>query len=256
MAIIGDVDEDQLRRAVASAGIDVRPTWFDEVGSTNTVAMELAAGGAPAWTVVGAGHQTAGRGRLGRTWTDAAGALLVSVIVRPALRPEQAPLATLLAATAMVEAAGAGVARSKWPNDILAGERKAGGILAEARVADGRVGFVVVGSGVNVRGEPPREAGESATSHQAAGGHHDEAAVLERYLRAFRAGTDDPSFPAGVVDAYAEVCATLGRRVRATTRDGASVEGVAAGLDDRGGLLLETEDGPVTVSFGEVEHLR
>ena len=90
----------ELSRAVGAAGIDVPPVWEDEVDSTNRLARELAESGAPAWTVVAAAHQTAGRGRLGRTWVDRPGdALMFSVVVRPPseLTPDRSGLLTLAA---------------------------------------------------------------------------------------------------------------------------------------------------------------
>ena len=251
--------QDSLARSVAAAGIDVEPVWFDEVASTNAVAMERAAEGAPEWTVIAAGHQTAGRGRQGRSWADAPGrSLLVSVVLRPRVEPERAPLLSLLAATAMVGASGVPAVRSKWPNDVVAGDRKLGGILAEAEVRSGVVAHAVVGVGVNVATEArdfPDDLRDSATSLRAEGGDGDVDALLTRFLAAFRRAHAE-AFPDRVVERYAEVCSTLGRRVRATTADGAEVEGTAVELDERGGLVLDTLDGPRVVAFGEVHHLR
>ena len=98
-----------------------------------------------------AGHQTGGRGRLGRTWSDEPGrALMFSVVLRPEPRPAGRGLLTLLAGTAMVEACrdlGETAAACKWPNDVLVDGRKAAGILAESSVADGRFEHVVLGIG-------------------------------------------------------------------------------------------------------------
>ena len=249
---------DVLARSVAAAGIDVGPAWFDEVASTNAVAMERAAAGALEWTVIAAAHQTAGRGRLGRSWTDVPGrSLLVSVVLRPRVEPDRAPLLSLLAATAMVEASGVPTVRSKWPNDLVAGDRKLGGVLAEAEMRSGAVAHAVVGVGVNVAMEAhdfPDDVRESATSLRAEGGDGDVDALLTRFLVAFKDGY--ATFPKGVVGGYAEVCSTIGRRVRATTADGTEVEGTAVELDERGGLVLDTLDGRRVAAFGEVRHLR
>ncbi len=113
--------------------------WDEVTGSTNVTARELAEAGTPEWTLVGASHQTEGRGRLGRAWVDEpSGALMVSMVLRPALPASDAAVLTLLAGAAWAEAAtatraGADV-RCKWPNDLLIGDRKAGGILE--RVGD------------------------------------------------------------------------------------------------------------------------
>jgi BirA family biotin operon repressor/biotin-[acetyl-CoA-carboxylase] ligase len=246
-----------LERAVRRAGIDTAPVWLDQTASTNDDARRLAEDGAPAWTLVAAGHQTAGRGRLGRSWTDAPGkALLVSLLLRPLLPPRRAPLITLAAAAAIIEAAEVPELRSKWPNDLVVGERKVGGILAETAISAGALRHVILGIGLNVAMSPgdfPPEVRESASSiaplEQGDVGH-----LLTAFLGRFRPMYE--ALPRGVVERYRAVCATLGRRVRATTAQGAHVEGLAKGLDQDGGLLVEVGGAVRAVSFSEVEHLR
>jgi BirA family biotin operon repressor/biotin-[acetyl-CoA-carboxylase] ligase len=246
-----------LEHAAQAAGIDAPPVWLDETASTNDDARGLAERGAPGWTVVAAGHQTAGRGRLGRSWADAPGkALTFSVILRPRLEADRAPLVTLAAAWAMVRAAGLPAMGSKWPNDLVMGERKVGGVLAEAAVEGGALRHVILGMGINVAMAPedfPAEMRRTATSLAQAGGSDDAVELLSSFLRAFR-----PAYqrvPEGAVDRYREVCVTLGRRVRATTTRGDAVEGIAGDLDSRGSLIVETAVGRRTVAFGEVAHL-
>ena len=253
MESVKALGQDSLRRAVLAAGIEAESRWSDETGSTNSDLLALAEKGAPEWTVVATGHQNAGRGRLGRSWDDVPGSsLLVSVLLRPSIDPDRAPLLSLLAAVVMLEASGVPEMRSKWPNDLVVGERKAGGILAEASVADAAVRHVVVGTGVNLSTpEVP-----DATSIAEEGGDPDAERILTRYLAGLRGEWERPGFPGGVVERYAAICSTLGRRVRAEQAGGSAVEGVTTGLDDRGGLLVETADGTVTLSFGEVTHLR
>lgn len=245
--------EAALRSALERIGSDA-PVRFDEVtGSTQVVALELAEAGAPEWTLVAAGHQTQGRGRLERPWLDAEGALLCSVVLRPELEPERGGLLTLLAGAAMAEAlrgvTGAEVA-CKWPNDLLAAEAKVGGILAGSQVRDGRLAFVVLGVGVNL-GAAPGVAGAGALP----GG--DAAEVLGAFLEAL--ARDHPpveGFAERVLERYRGVCATLGREVRATTVDGGTVEGTAVDIDALGGLVVRSAAGLETVRFGDVEHLR
>ena len=239
----------------ARAGLEA-PVRFDEVtGSTNTAASELARHGAPEWTVVAAGHQTSGRGREGRMWEDRPGAsLLFSIVLRPGLPPLVAGAIPLLAGLALAEAAAdvAGAATGcKWPNDVLAAGRKCAGILIETEVAGATIGHLVLGIGVNLF-DPPRgmpEAGAVAA---------DAEPLLDAFLDVFLDGyrPDEPGFVADVADRYRPWCVTLGRQVRATTTDGLTVEGEAVDLDERGGLRIATRDGPTTVSFGEIEHLR
>jgi BirA family biotin operon repressor/biotin-[acetyl-CoA-carboxylase] ligase len=245
-----------LERAVRRAGIDTTPVWLDRTGSTNDDARRLAEDGAPAWTLVAAGHQTAGRGRLGRSWTDAPGkALLVSLVLRPTFPPGTAPLITLAAAAALVEAAEVPKLRSKWPNDLVVGERKVGGILAETAISAGALRHVILGIGLNVGMSPeefPPEVRESASSI-ALPGHGDIGHLLTAFLARFRPMYE--ALPQGVVERYRAVCATIGRPVRATTVAGDAVEGLAVGVDHRGGLLVETSGSTRTVSFSEVKHL-
>ena len=246
--------EDGLAHALATVGLRA-PVRFDEVtASTQVTAVEMAEAGTPEWTLVAAGHQTGGRGRLGRTWVDRPGsALLFSLVLRPSLDPDAGGLLTLLAGTAMasacLELADQRTA-CKWPNDLLVAGRKAGGIIAESRVAAGAFEHVVLGVGINL-GTPPADVPEAGAVDAA----DDE--LLEAFLSAFVRAYQPvhPAFAGGVVASYREVCATLGTRVRATTSTGELIEGDAIDVDERGGLVVRTRAGDDVVRFGEVEHL-
>ena len=229
---------------------DVR--WFEVIDSTNRYLLQCAAQGAAEGVVAVADEQTAGRGRLGRTWVAPAGsALLVSVLLRPALPVERVHLATLAAGMAALDALdvlglGPGdTSRSgrpglKWPNDVVVDDRKLAGILAEA---DG-AGAVVVGMGCNVRPEAlPADLADIATAVDV-----DRAALLVAWLRAYDARLG--ALGSVVADAVAR-SATLGRRVRVELAH-ETFEGVATELTDEGFLVV---DGRV-VSAGDVVHLR
>ena len=246
----------ELERALAAAGLRA-PAHFEEVtGSTNRTAWALAMAGAPEWTLVAAGHQTAGRGRLDRTWEDVPGrALLFSIVLRPTwLPPDRAGVLALAAGLAMVSAArevAAQELRCKWPNDLLIDDRKAGGILAESRVASERIEHAIVGIGVNI--DPP------ANVERAAGmGDVDASALLTAFLRSFVATYDSnaSTFIESVVAAYPRESATIGREVEATTTDGRRVRGRAIGVDDAGSLVVDTPAGRASITSGEVTHLR
>jgi BirA family biotin operon repressor/biotin-[acetyl-CoA-carboxylase] ligase len=193
---------------------DVR--WFPEVDSTNRLAADMVRAGAADGLVVGADHQTAGRGRRGRTWESPPGSnLLVSVVLRPV-----PPLVTLAAGVAAAEAceAVAGVATSlKWPNDVLVGGTKVGGILSEL-VGDA----AVVGLGLNLGWAP------EGAARLGSGVDRDEL------LAAYLAGLDDPP---DVLARYRARCSTIGRRVRVEL-PGTTVEGVAEAVDDDGRLVV------------------
>ena len=206
---------------------DVR--WFSEVDSTNRVAADLARAGAADGVVVGADHQTAGRGRRGRTWESRPGAsLLVSVLLRPA--PPLVSLAAGVAAAEACEAVAAVPIRLKWPNDVLSGGEKVGGILCELVG-----GAAVVGLGLNLAWAPPGAASLGADVDR------------NRLLAAFLAALDDPG---DVLGRYRARCDTLGRRVRVELPV-STVEGVATEVDDDGRLVV---DGRAIVA-GDVVHV-
>lgn len=242
----------ELERALATAGLHA-PVRFDEVtGSTNATALALAEAGGPEWTLVAAGHQTDGRGRLGRAWLDRPGAaLMFSFVLRPPdrLDPEHAGLIALLAGWAMAasirEVAGPEV-RCKWPNDLVLGDAKVGGILVESAVSSHRIRHMVVGVGVNLA--PPDEVRAAAGI-----GLISEADLLTAFLVRFHEGYE--RMPAGVVEAWSAISATLGRTVQVRRLFGEPIVGIAVQVDDRGALVVQTQDVRVAVSSGEVQHL-
>jgi BirA family biotin operon repressor/biotin-[acetyl-CoA-carboxylase] ligase len=259
------LSEHTVAEAGRAAGLSAPAGFVASTGSTNADLMAAADQGAPAWTVLVAGHQESGRGRRGRTWVDVPGSsLLVSVLLRPRLEAAEAPLVSLAAAVAMAESiesvAGVAVA-CKWPNDLQAraGGRKLAGILPEAKVEGGALRHVVVGLGVNLLetlADLPEDA--AGTSVAMEGGRPDALSLLEDFLRRLHGPYDPDSkgFSGRIVAIYGERCATLGRRVRATLDGREPVEGRAEALGPAGDLLVRTAGGVVSVAFGEVQHLR
>ncbi len=231
-------------------------------GSTNADVADAARAGEPGGLVVVAEEQTAGRGRLDRRWTAPAGsALTFSVLLRP--EPEQArwgwlPLLAGLAVAEAVQGATGVDVRLKWPNDLLVGEGKLGGLLAE-RLADA----VVLGVGLNVTLEAPERPVPTATSLLLAGARPVDRALLlgrvldrlAQWLRDWTAVGGDP-LSSGLRAAYLQRCATVGSRVTVDRADGPLV-GTAAGLDAEGRLVVHTPDGrEVALAAGDVVHLR
>jgi BirA family biotin operon repressor/biotin-[acetyl-CoA-carboxylase] ligase len=257
--------ESIVEAVAAAAGMTGEVRFTPVTGSTNADLIRMAAEGAPEWSLVVAGHQEAGRGRMGRTWTSSPGtSLLASLLVRPAIPPEEAPLVSLAAGASVVGAVSIAcgvVAGCKWPNDVTVADRKLAGVLVEGRVEGGRLLHSVVGVGVNVRQAPqdfPEDLRETATSVVMEGGLPDEAALLNEVLVRMKrfCTVGGGEFGAAVLGAYRGMCETVGRRVRANTSDGAHVAGRAVGIGDRGELLVDTATGEVRVAFGEVDHLR
>ena len=194
-----------------------------------------------------ADHQTAGRGRLGRTWEAPPGAsLLMSVLLRPDLPPERRHLATAavaLAGAAAIDEAGPSV---KWPNDLLVGDRKVAGVLAEVDA-----GAVVVGIGINLNweGDPPAN---GIAVNQVVGHPVDRDTVLDGLLTALATRLGDWS---AIAREYRLRCGTLGRAVRVELSD-ETFTGTAADVDDDGHLLVDVGMCLRTVSAGDVVHLR
>lgn len=247
-----------LERALAAAGLEA-PVRFDEVtGSTNATAIDLAEADAPEWTLVAAGHQTQGRGRLGRTWVDRpGGALMFSFVLRPEIDPSRAGLLPLLAGASMASAArdaGAPEVRCKWPNDLLVeGGGKVGGILVETSFGEGRLRYAVVGIGLNLG--PPPVKGAAALEGVGA------SVVLSAFFNRF--SSRYPPFVRGdkgseerIIEEWSAASATLGRTVRAERLDGGpAVVGVAVAVDRMGALVVEESHGRVSISSGEIAHI-
>jgi BirA family biotin operon repressor/biotin-[acetyl-CoA-carboxylase] ligase len=250
---------------------DVR--WVAETGSTNRDLLAEAAAGASEGVVLVADHQTAGRGRLDRTWSaPPAASLLVSVLLRPELEPEHAFLVTAAGAVAAVEACrevASVFPGIKWPNDlvIVAGDRFSGrklaGILAESVVVDSRIAAVVLGLGLNVNWPEvlPAELAETAVALDHVVGHPvDREALLVSWLRhldgwLLRLGSPEGRELIGLE--VREMSATLGRPVR-VEQAGAAIVGRAVDLTSAGHLLVvpDGETEPVEVTVGDVVHLR
>ena len=248
--------DDDLLQVLAAITVTAPVRSAEVTPSTNATAVELAEAGDPEWTLVAAGHQTEGRGRLGRTWSDVPdSSLLFSFVLRPDLPPARVGLLSLLAGATMAQAiratTGRGVA-CKWPNDLqLRDGSKVGGILLESSISDGAVRYVVVGIGVNL--EPPKDQPD-AGGIGPAGLRELLEAFITRFAKVYTAR--DIAFPQRVRNAWLSQSATIGQIVRAETVDGREVAGRAVGIDDFGSLLLSTDEGESRVAFGEVEHLR
>ncbi|MFP5375438.1 MAG: biotin--[acetyl-CoA-carboxylase] ligase [Acidimicrobiia bacterium] len=221
-----------------------------EVGSTNRVALDLARSGAPEGVVVVASYQTAGRGRRGRAWEAAPGSsLLASVLLRPGLGADRLHLAVAAVALAAADACAAVAGfrpAVKWPNDLVVGDRKLAGVLAEATGE-----AVVVGVGLNVSAGGPWPAGAVA-AEEVAGRPVAVDALLDALLPALAARLGRWE---AVASDYRRACATLGRAVRVETADGC-LDGTAADVSDDGHLLVDVGACVRTVAAGDVVHLR
>lgn len=253
------LDQDQLRAALPPGPWEL--VLVAETGSTNadvrTAAQDGRAG--PGYVVV-AEHQTAGRGRLDRTWSAAPGeALTFSVLVRPERVPaDRWAWLPLLAGVAVADAVHG--LRLKWPNDVWdADGGKVAGILVE-RIDAPSGPMAVIGIGLNVTGAPDIE---GASSLARAGGddlHRPTllGVVLAALAARFEAwhGAAGDAEACGLAAAYREVCATLGAEVRAELPGGDVLSGRGEDIDTDGCLVLATPTGPQRVAAGDVTHIR
>jgi BirA family biotin operon repressor/biotin-[acetyl-CoA-carboxylase] ligase len=241
-------------------GRDIRV--FHETGSTNDVVERLARDGVKEGVVVFAEAQSAGRGRLGRSWMSPAGrGLWFSVLLRPALHPQAATRLTIAAATSLVRAIGAetGLApQIKWPNDLLLDGRKVAGILTELHAELDGIKSVVLGIGVDVNltaADLPPELKSRATSLRLELGRTvDRPALAARILRELDA--DYARLKAGrfadIAQEWERVSVTLGRAVAIGIGD-RQVRGRAEALDPDGALLVRTQHGRLErVTGGDV----
>jgi len=278
------LDAASLARAVVRpGGLWQAVEVADRTGSTNADLLARALAGAPEGVVLAAEEQSAGRGRMGRTWVaPPRAALTFSLLVRPAAVPPARrgwlPLLAGVAVASAVTAVTGVQTRLKWPNDVLAGPAKLGGILAEA-TGDA----VVVGVGLNVSAEPgelpapgpgalaatslriaadPRTAGSAAPGIAGSAAPEREPLLIailagfERWYQAWCQAGGDPE-RCGLRAGYTQLSGTIGRRVRAELPGGQVLSGLADGVDPDGRLLVRVSSGTVVpVAAGDVVHLR
>ena len=230
-----------------------------ETDSTNLWIKRLAKEGAPEGTLALAEFQSAGRGRLGRSWEVPEGtSVMMSILLRPKFEPQYAPTLTLVMGMAVAKAVknlGFDVS-IKWPNDVVVSHKKICGILTEMGVRDGKIDYAVIGVGINVNiREFPEEMADKATSlYLESGRKFDRSQIPGLVMEAFEeyyekfAATCDLS---GLKEKYESILANYNQPVRVLAKE--PYEGVARGITDGGELLVEKTDGTiVAVSAGEV----
>jgi BirA family biotin operon repressor/biotin-[acetyl-CoA-carboxylase] ligase len=243
---------------------------FDCLPSTNREAVQLAQAEVEHGTVVVADSQTAGRGRLSRSWFSPAGAnLYCSVVLRTARPPERLtewlswlPLVSALAAAEAIEQVSSIHVSVKWPNDLLISERKVGGILCESGTGTRSGPFQIIGIGVNVnidRNDWPADLRASATSIW------DERKIvvdrnrlLAQLLHELEQCLDELAIhgTSRLALAYHQRCTTIGHRVQATLANGEVLVGLAEGVGQDGSLRVQPQAAQRGSGTPEVVHLR
>jgi len=271
------LDATEIARIVRPGSLWREVRVVAQTGSTNADLLAAARAGAEEGAVLVAEAQAGGRGRLGRRWASPPRAgLTFSMLLRPSGVPAAAlgwlPLLTGVAAAAAVRDVAAADATLKWPNDVLAGGAKLGGILAERTG-----GAVVVGVGINVWQDRPDLPGDTVATSVALEAGAGRASLApapggpglrERLLAELLAGLSrrylawrDQAAPgdanaSGLRQEYLRLCATLGREVTVTMPGAEVITGTATGVDWAGRLAVRTAHGLATVTAGDVVHVR
>ncbi len=261
---------DRLYAEEIQAGLETRWLateihYFETIDSTNRLALELARSGSVHGTTVVADQQTAGRGRLGRSFfSPPASNLYTSIILRPKIHTVEAPSWILAAAVSVAQTieqtlGKPGEAEIKWPNDVLIGGLKTSGILMELGAEATRVDFLVLGIGVNLnvdRSEFPDEFRNHATSLASYGGQPVERLAFARRLYGNLEMTLDACADRGFEAVRADFDARFqmrGKQICVREFDGSERRGTALGIDDDGALRLELETGDtIRVIAGDV----
>lgn len=232
-----------------------RITVVDALPSTNTALKEGAICGAPHGEVLIADHQTAGRGRLGRSFYSPSGSgIYMSVLLRPSLPLSiAAGRITTLAALAVSRAirrTSRLKTRIKWVNDLLIGNKKVCGILAEA-VSVGEENAIVLGIGVNVKNAAfPAELADVATSLEAHGNPPDRNLLIAAILDEL--SSLDPTCPQDWMSEYKQRSAVLGNTVKLLPFGGEPYEAVALDVTENGALVVERDGEKLEIFSGEV----
>lgn len=265
VAIPDVLSESELRSIQKTSWMAKEIYYYQEIDSTNTQAKRKAEEGAPHGTLVVADTQSAGRGRRGRGWESAAGdGIFFTVLLKPDIFPENAPMLTLVMAIAVAKAirSAAGLkAMIKWPNDIVVNGKKTTGILTEMSAQIDYVNHIVIGTGINIHQNSfPKELEEKATSldlelkQLGRTEMVSRAGLLEEVLEQFEIyyktymQTQDLS---GMSEEYNQLLANCGRQVKVMDPLG-EFEGQALGINDQGALLVKRNHEIVEISSGEV----
>jgi BirA family transcriptional regulator, biotin operon repressor / biotin---[acetyl-CoA-carboxylase] ligase len=217
---------------------------YRRLRSTNTTAYRLAQQSATEWTVVVADAQTKGRGRRGRRWKSPKGGLWFSILLRPNVPSPKLPLLQFLAAVATRQAledeTGLSV-KLKWPNDLVLGNAKLGGILIESKTLADRISFAILGIGLNINQSKAQLPPEAISLRLVSGKQHDLRLLLRAILDQMRSSYDDLDNPSKIMEDWWRNCVHRPLRVQVTVSKDA-VTGVSRAIDEDGSLVIETDD--------------
>jgi BirA family biotin operon repressor/biotin-[acetyl-CoA-carboxylase] ligase len=242
--------------------IGTRVYYFDEISSTMDIANQLGIKGAPEGTVVVAESQTKGRGRLGRHWISVKyKGIYFSLILRPVMLPTQVSILTLLSAVSICEGVQEVTGlepRIKWPNDILLGNKKLGGILTELVAEMDEIKFAIIGVGLNVNNTKLSLPAGSVSLREHRMETVNRLELLQEILRSFEVNylALQERGNRTIIDKWRQYALTLGQRVRITCLN-QQIEGEVQDIDDDGALLVRRDSGfTEKVLSGDVVHCR
>lgn len=240
--------------------------FYHLVNSTQQIAKELGMRGAAEGTLVVAEYQEAGRGRRGRTWfCPPQEGIMFSLLLRPPFPPQKASTVTLMSGTGVARAIKKAYplnCQLKWPNDLMVGDKKMGGILTEISSETDKIHYLVLGIGINANVEAksfPGELKDTATSLAIELGRKiDRVLLLQRILEEleaeYRLLLDQG--PSPIINHWRELSGTLGKEVKVQSEQNIW-RGRARDIDEEGALLLEQEGGSILrVTTGDLVHLR
>jgi BirA family biotin operon repressor/biotin-[acetyl-CoA-carboxylase] ligase len=230
--------------------------YFDEVDSTMDIARELARKQCPHFTVVIAGRQKKGRGRLKRTWLSSEGGLYFTIVIRPKIPPVLSSrinfAASMILAQTLRDMFNIN-AMVKWPNDVLVDDKKISGILSEMEAEMDRVSFICIGLGINVNNDPSPYEPMATSLNKILGKQVSRIKVLKTFLHRFEDTVNDTNLD-NVVSEWKNYTQTLNRNVRVVTVHEVS-EGLAVDVDDDGALILKLSDGSLKrIIYGDCFH--
>jgi BirA family transcriptional regulator, biotin operon repressor / biotin---[acetyl-CoA-carboxylase] ligase len=261
---------DTIYSTLATTWLGRRIELFDCLPSTNREAVQLVQAEVEHGTVVIADSQTAGRGRLSRTWFSPPGAnLYCSIILRATRPPERLtewlswlPLISALATAEAIEQVSSVHVSVKWPNDLLISERKVGGILCESGTGIRSDPFQIIGIGINVNGDQgdwPADLCDSATSiWQERKMVVDRNRLLAQLLLELEQCLDELAThgTSRLLVAYHQRCSTIGHRIQAALANGDMIVGIAEGVGQDGSLHVQPQAAHLGSGTSEVIHLR
>jgi BirA family biotin operon repressor/biotin-[acetyl-CoA-carboxylase] ligase len=251
-----DLSVSALKKGLATRFIGQVINYYPRLTSTMDVARREARRGAKEGTVVIGGEQTAGRGRLKRTWFSPGGNIALSIILYPdaAILPYLIMIASLATASAIESITGLET-QIKWPNDILIGGKKVAGILIESAVKGGQSAFAVIGIGINtaLRYDDVSEIAAIATGLEKESGREvSREDIIKNLLTEFEHLYLTLPDAGPIFQAWRDRLVTLGQKVKATWGQ-ETLEGVAESVDASGAIMIRRADGTlVKVVAGDV----